>query len=141
MVAEHVAEPHRLIEALARLTKPGGIVIVYTTYKWSPIPLLTRLMPFALHHPVKRFLWGSEERDTFPVSGQINTRRRLRALFAAGDFAERLFEYLNDCSTFSRWPWSYWAELSFQKLVSNLQFRYPEACLLGVYARRSAGRD
>src|SRR5262249_21361041 len=137
MVAEHVAEPSELIETLAGLTRPGGIVIVYTTYKWSPIPLLTQLVPFGLHHPIKRWFWGTEEKDTFPVCCRMNTRRELRWLFENGNFAERKFSYLNDCSTFSKWQALYWVELSAQKIGSRFGIRYPEVCLLGSYARQN----
>src|SRR5262249_5616582 len=97
MVVEHITEPAATVKALARLTRPGGKVVVYTINQWSPIPLATRLVPFNWHHPIKRLLWETEEKDTFPVSYQMNSRSRLARLFRANGFTEGYFAYLEDC--------------------------------------------
>src|SRR5205823_1700311 len=65
MVAEHITEPAAAVAALARLTRPGGKVVVYTVARWSPAALAARVIPFGLHHAIKRVLWRTEERDTF----------------------------------------------------------------------------
>src|SRR5260370_7195512 len=56
MVAEHVEEPRELIAELARLCKPGGIVIVYTVYKCALAGTLARSVLFHLHHPITSVL-------------------------------------------------------------------------------------
>ena len=77
MCAEHVAEPNRALAAFSRLTKPGGKMIIYTINRWSPVPIITWIVPFSLHHPIKRVLWETEEKDTFPVCYLMNTRKQL----------------------------------------------------------------
>jgi 2-polyprenyl-3-methyl-5-hydroxy-6-metoxy-1,4-benzoquinol methylase len=62
MVAEHVTDPDAVVAALARLVKPGGRAVIFTVDLWSPITAVSRLVPFDLHYPVKKFLWGGEER-------------------------------------------------------------------------------
>lgn len=135
MVAEHVAQPERLLGVLAGCTKPGGLVVVYTVNRFSPVPLLTGIVPFALHHPAKRVLWRSEKRDTFPTCFRMNTRDRLRGLFAAQGFAEAGFHHLDDCRSFSRFRPLLFAELCVRSLLRRLGLRYPENCLLGIYRR------
>lgn len=135
MVAEHVAEPEKLLQSLARLTASGGLVFVYTVYKYSPVPLVTNLVPFKLHNPVKRVLWGTEPEDTFPTCFKMNTRETLEKLFSAKGFSEKLFLRLDDCRTFSGYKALAYTELSVRKALRGAGLGYPEYCLLGVYER------
>lgn len=136
MVAEHITRPDLVLQSLARLTKRGGSVVVYTVNKWSPITLASWLTPFWLHHPMKRLLWRSEERDTFPVRYSMNTRKRLADLFESHGFREAYFAYLDDCRTLSRFKALQFCELVAWRTGRGLGIRYPENCLLGVYERR-----
>jgi hypothetical protein len=93
------------------------------------------LTPFWLHHPVKRVLWGTEEKDTFPVVYRMNTRARLRSLFGRAGFREQHFAYLDDCRTFHRLRLLHSMELLLWRLLHAADIQYPENCLLGVYRR------
>lgn len=135
MVAEHVERPSQVIAALHRLLRPGGQVILYTVNRWSPVTVVSRLLPFKLHHPVKRLVWGSLERNTFPTFYRMNTRRCLRDLFEQGGFRERLFCHLDDCRTFARFKGLNAAEMLAWRLLKRVGLSYPENCLLGVYER------
>jgi SAM-dependent methyltransferase len=135
MVAEHITAPQIAMAALGRLTRPGGRVIVYTVSKWSPVSLLSRLLPFPLHHPCKRLLWQTEAQDTFPVVYAMNTRRTLRRLFTGAGFVEHQFYYLDDCRTFARFRSLQFAELVTYKILQASRLPYPEVCLLGIYER------
>jgi SAM-dependent methyltransferase len=139
MVAEHIADPGSALAALARLTSPGSKVVVYTVNRWSPVALAAWLIPFRLHHPLKRLVWGCEERDTFPVAYRLNTRDCLARAFAAAGFRERSFHYLEDCRTFALFRRLHRVELAARRLLNKVNLRYPENCLLGVYERVAAG--
>jgi SAM-dependent methyltransferase len=136
MVAEHVERPAQLAAALARCTRPGGRAVIYTVNRWSPVPLLTALVPFRMHQPIKRVLWRTETRDTFPTRFRMNTRRRLRSLLADAGFDEESFAYLDDCRTLGRFRALLLLELTAWAALRRLGLRYPESCLLGVYRRR-----
>lgn len=136
MVAEHVAEPDVTVESLARLTRPGGRVVIFTIYRWSPVPLLTDIVPFGLHHPVKKLLWKTEAKDTFPVMNRMNTRGALRRVFERHGFVESSFRYVDDCRTFANSPTLQWLELGTRRLLRTFGLHYPEVCLLAVYTRR-----
>lgn len=136
MVAEHVDQPKRLLESLTRVLAPNGLVIVYTVYKYSPVPIVTNLVPFKLHNPVKYFLWDTEPADTFPTCFKMNTRKTLLNLFSNSQFSERLFLCLDDCRTFSGFKPLAYLELVIQKCLKRIGLRYPEYCLLGVYEKR-----
>lgn len=137
MVVEHVTDPEKMIQSLSRLLRPGGVAIVFTVNRFSPITILSRLIPFKLHHPIKRLFWGGEEQDTFPVHYKMNTRRSLRRLFEANGFAEHGFAYLDDLSALSRFRYLHYFELILWRVLCRVGIPYPENCLLGVYQKRS----
>lgn len=135
MVAEHVVEPERVLENLRRLTAVGGLVVIYTVNKWSPASIIAKLTPMGVHHTVKRFLWRTDEKDTFPVAYKMNTRKTLAALFEKFGFRERHFAFLDDTRTSNRFPALQVVELSVRNVLRFVGSKYPENCLLGVYER------
>ncbi|HWG41263.1 MAG TPA: class I SAM-dependent methyltransferase [Gemmataceae bacterium] len=135
MVAEHIADPDRTLQALSRITRPGGKVVVFTVNQWTPLALLARFIPFRFHHAIKKFIWKTEEKDTFPVAYRMNSRKQLAKLFLKYDFKERYFAYLDDCRTSFRFRLGQLAELSLWRTLKLVGLRYPENCLLGVYER------
>lgn len=135
MVAEHVEDPPALADHLARLTRPGGRVVIITVDRWAPVTLIARFTPFWLHHPIKRLAWGTEDKDTFPVVYRMNTRSRLRRLFEGRGFRESRFAHLDDCRTFANTRPLLFLELSARAALRRIGLRYPESCLLGVYER------
>jgi SAM-dependent methyltransferase len=135
MVAEHVVEPDRSVAKLAELLKPGGLMVIYTPNKWSPVPIATALLPNRFHFSVKKHLWGGEERDTFPTAFKMNTRADLLRHCGRHGLSEVFFAYLDDCRTFGSFRWLNHLELSLQRATRSLSLRYPENCLLGVYRK------
>jgi len=136
MVAEHIEDPRTTVASLARLTRPGSQVIVYTVNKWSPVTMVTQLTPFASHHRLKSLIWeGSAPEDTFPVQCRMNTRRRLAGLFRAAGFQERHFAKVDDCRTFAGFRRMHFVELSCRTLLRRCGLTYPEYCLLAAYER------
>ena len=75
MVAEHIENPEAALSRLARLLKPSGHAVIYTPHKWAPMSIVANVTPFGLHNPLKRLLWNSEARDTFPTQYKLNTRK------------------------------------------------------------------
>jgi len=135
MVAEHVQNPAKFTQSLARCTARGGRVVVYTVNRFSPVPLITSAVPFALHHRAKRILWESESKDTFPTYFRMNTRRRLRKIFESASFSEVFFAHLDDCRTTGGFRLLQRLELGLWRTLRTLRMRYPENCLLGVYRK------
>jgi hypothetical protein len=136
MVVEHVDDPVKVVRALRRLVRPGGVVAIWTVNLWAPITLLSRVTPFQLHRPLKSLLfWGGEDTDTFPVRYRMNTRMTLRRLFAGEGFREEAFAYLDDLSTFGWFYLLNCVELLVWRVFRSLGLRYPENCLLGLYRK------
>jgi 2-polyprenyl-3-methyl-5-hydroxy-6-metoxy-1,4-benzoquinol methylase len=136
MVAEHIRDPKSSIRALSRLTKAGGLVVIYTVWKWSPASIAAALTPMSFHHIAKRFLWGTQERDTFPVEYRMNTRSKLSALFNEAGFAEQNFFYLDDCRSSHRFKTLNALELTMWRFLRTLGLHYPERCILATYRKQ-----
>lgn len=139
MVAEHLTRPAVVSAALAKLCKPGGLVVVYTVNRWSPASLGAWFVPFRLHHSVKRLLWLTEPEDTFPVAYLMNTRRDLLRWFSEAGFTESSFDYLDDCCLLFRFAGLRRLELAAWRVFRAARLRYPENCLLAVFRRNGAG--
>ena len=136
MVVEHVDDPPAVAGAVARLLRPGGIAVVLTVNRSSPLTVMSRFVPFSLHHPIKALFWGSEEEDTFPVRYKMNSRTALARVFDSAGLSETLFSKLDDLSTWSRYSLMNYAELMAWSIIRRSGLSYPENCLLGVYQRR-----
>jgi 2-polyprenyl-3-methyl-5-hydroxy-6-metoxy-1,4-benzoquinol methylase len=141
MVAEHIRYPASAAEALSRLCKPGGQVVIYTVYRWSPVTLVSAAAPFWLHHLLKKWLWSTEEKDTFPTEYRMNTRRALHRILGTAGFEEETFFYLDDCRSLARWKATYILELVLWKALHAGGMHYPEVCLLGIYRKRGTAGD
>lgn len=135
MVAEHVTDPAAAMASIERLLAPGGRLVIYTINKWTPIALAAWMIPFRLHHPIKKLFWFTQKQDTFPVAYRMNTRSALARITSAAGLNEESFRYLDDCRTFFRFDRLHRAELRLWHLFHRLGFTYPENCLLGVYAK------
>jgi len=135
MVAEHVREPRLVIESLARLVEPGGRVVVYTPSRWSPVSIAASLIPFWLHKPITRAVWGLNGEDTFPMFYRMNTRNRLRRLFHERGFKEIAFARLDNCTSFRGLRVLCFLDLSFWWVLRKLRLKHPITELLGVYER------
>lgn len=136
MVAEHVADPDELVRQIERVSASDAHVIVYTIYKWSPVSIITKLTPFWAHHAPKRFFWGTEERDTFPVEYKMNTKTELQNVFIKRNFVNVDFMYLDDCRTLAKYKLGLRTELFIRKILNLFKLHYPEVCILSIYRKK-----
>jgi len=135
MVVEHVSDPDSFTQTLARLVRPGGHAVVLTVAKWSPISVVSRLVPFSLHHTIKSLFWGGEEEDTFPVHYVMNTPGTIRTAFLQAGFEEVVLRRLDDLSALGQFRWFSLIEVLAWRVCRTLRVPYPEHCLLAVFRR------
>jgi 2-polyprenyl-3-methyl-5-hydroxy-6-metoxy-1,4-benzoquinol methylase len=135
MVVEHITAPDSAAAALSRLCRAGGLVVIYTVDKFSPVSLVSALTPMSVHHGIKYWLWRSETRDTFPTAYLMNTRRSLATLMSAHGFAEEAFFTLSDTRTTNRFFLLNVMEVVIWRALHAVGLDYPEKCLMGVYRR------
>lgn len=135
MVVEHVSRPEEFVARLGKALRPGGKAVIYTVNRWAPLTVMSSHTSLGVHHAVKRLLWRTEEKDTFPVEYLMNTRSTLNSLFASAGFREVEFHRLDDCRTLARWKFTSLLEMAVWKALRMAGLGYPESCLLGVYER------
>jgi len=135
MVAEHIVRPEPALRKIAQLLKPGGLVVIYTPYKWAPMSILASLVPFRLHNPLKQLIWRSESRDTFPTAYKLNTRADLKHHTAPCGLQEIYYALLDDCRVTGMYRALNWIELRARRMFNLLHLHYPESCILAVYRK------
>lgn len=83
MVFEHLDHPELAVAELARVTRPGGEIVIHTVNARHYLSWVARLTPFRFHRLVVARLEGRKPEDVYPTRYRANTVERLRALFAA----------------------------------------------------------
>ncbi len=89
-VLEHVDDPDQTFAELARVTRPGGLVLLNVPNKWDYVSVAARLagpLKSAILKHVVRTRW-----EDFPVRYRCNTRR------AVARAAERAGFALEECT-------------------------------------------
>jgi SAM-dependent methyltransferase len=81
-VLEHVIDPEKVLAAVGRILRPGGVFVFITPNKRHPLIGLNRLVNRFSNlqaQLVQRF-YGRETADTFPAYYRLNTSARVRQL-------------------------------------------------------------
>jgi len=135
MVVEHVQSPDAFVDGLVRATDIGSRVIFFTVNWLSLTAIAAHCTPMSVHNWVKRFLWRTAARDTFPTAYRMNQRHVLRSLMQAKGFKEESYSTLADASVFWRLPVLRNIELRYWQVTSTLRLPYPDSCILAVFQR------
>jgi SAM-dependent methyltransferase len=139
MVAEHIVNPTLALRRIASLLKPHGHAVIYTPHKWAPVSILATAIPFHLHHPLKRLLWTSDVRDTFPTQYKLNTFGDLRRHAKGAGLKQVHYERLDDCRTTNSYRALNWLGLSVRRTLRVAGIPYPEACILSILKPNALG--
>ncbi len=112
--------------------------MLLTPNRWSPVPIVSSLVPSELHHRlIQKFSIDKNrlEEDVFPTHYLMNTRKELLALFCDAGFEEVDFAALPDCTVMQHYRATLALELTAYRILSLVGVPYPERNLLGVYRR------
>ena len=117
-VLEHVADPASFAAEVQRVLKPGGWLCAWTPNKWGSVALAARAVPNSSHvSALGRLQRGRQERDVFPTTYLLNTRRDLRRWFPPDQFADYSFTFGGLPSYYGNSAALGYALLAYEKLV------------------------
>jgi 2-polyprenyl-3-methyl-5-hydroxy-6-metoxy-1,4-benzoquinol methylase len=135
MVAEHIDKPELVIRSLRSMVVPGGLVVIYTINKMCPIPIITRLTPFSWHYKIKSIIWGGQEKDTFPISYKMNSKRELNRLFFDQGFENIEFSYFDDTSATINNKILNFIELYIWRILNKFGLNHIENNIFAIYKK------
>lgn len=78
-VMEHLDEPKAVFAEIARVLKPGGVMLFKTPNRSHYVPLLARWTPLRFHQFINK-LRGREAEDTFPTHYLANSQAQVTEL-------------------------------------------------------------
>ena len=81
MVFEHIEHPESVVAELARVTRPGGRIVIHTVNARHYLALIARLTPFRFHQWAVSKIEGRPPEDVYPTQYRANTTSRLSELF------------------------------------------------------------
>ena len=79
-VIEHLQNPEQTFAEIARVLRPGGQIILFTTNANNYIPLISRLTPDKLQDSILEKVLHRPGHESFPTHYKANSRRALRYL-------------------------------------------------------------
>ncbi len=77
---EHFRDPAPVFRELARVLRPGGEAVLFTTNAHNYVPALSRLVPEGLQETLLERLLRRPRRESFPTYFRANTARALTRL-------------------------------------------------------------
>jgi SAM-dependent methyltransferase len=80
MVFEHLQEPASQMAEIARVLRPGGVLIFHTPNKYGYGVLVARVLPDWVKARLAQFLQGREEEDVYPTFYRANSTHTIRAM-------------------------------------------------------------
>ena len=93
-VFEHLTDPSAVYAELARVLRPGGLIIFLTANMWDYGTLAARIIPNRFHASIVKRVEGRAEEDTFPTAYRTNTRRSIERHARAARLDLESFEYV-----------------------------------------------
>lgn len=131
-VVEHLARPERVFDEIARVLRPGGQAILFTTNANNYVPLISRLTPDALQSGALRRWLKRPAHESHPTHFRANTRRRLRQLAHAAHLELTACEYVGNPFYLAFSPPLFWGALLFEKATDPPPLRRLKLYVLAV---------
>lgn len=129
-VFEHLDEPLAVYNEVARVLKPGGVLLFKTPNKWHYMPTIARMTPHGFHQFVNR-LRGRAEVDTFPTRYRTNTKGDVQRLAAAAGLTVESVERIEGRPEYLRMTWpTYLVGFLYERIVNSTSLLAPFRILL-----------
>ncbi len=137
-VFEHLEAPLHVYKEVARVLKPGGVLLFKTPNKWHYMPTIARMTPHGFHQFVNR-LRGRAEVDTFPTRYRSNTKGDVERLAEQAGLQVETIERIEGRPEYLRMTWpTYLAGMLYERMVNAMTLLAPFRILLVGTLRKPA---
>ncbi|NBD36905.1 MAG: methyltransferase domain-containing protein [Chloroflexi bacterium] len=122
-VMEHLARPQRVFSEIARVLRPNGQAILFTTNALNYVPLASRLGPEKLQSSVLERWLRRPAHESFPTHFRANTGRRLTHLGQNVGLELTACEYVGNPFYLAFSPLLFRGALLFEKITDAPMLR------------------
>lgn len=135
-VMEHLASPEEVFREIARVLKPGGVLLFKTPNKTHYMPLIARLTPHSFHEFFNR-IRGRADADTFPTLYLANSRSQVAGLAERTGFEVQRLDLVEGRPEYLRMTAAtYLIGWAYERLVNLSEVFAPLRILLVAELRR-----
>ncbi len=134
-VIEHLLEPERVFQEIARVLRSGGHFLLLTPNARHPLIALGRWIPMRLRPALVQRLYGRAPQDTFPVFYRANTPGKLRRLLHAVGLRETAWFEIEDPTYLAFHPLLFALAALYERLTAWPPFRGWHIHLVGLFQK------
>lgn len=119
-VVEHLTDPVRSFQELARVLKPNGVMIAQTPSKYDYVSLIAHITPFWFHRWLLSHLLDRRAEDIFPTCFRSNTRKAMTQTLIAAGFQPIRVEFFNQYPAYLMfWPFLFRLGILYERFTTK----------------------
>ncbi len=131
-VVEHLEQPAQVFGEMARVLRPGGSIVLFTTNAWNYVPLLSRVVSGKVQSWLIETLLRRPDKESFPTFYRANSRQTLERLAQASGLQLEHCEFVGNPFYLAFSPALFRLALLFEKLSDPPPLRGLKLYLLAV---------
>ncbi|WP_084594176.1 class I SAM-dependent methyltransferase [Arhodomonas aquaeolei] len=136
-VMEHLDQPSDVFREVARVLKPGGMLLFKTPNRIHYMPMIARLTPHSFHRAINR-VRGRDGDDTFPTRYYANSMKQVRRLALDTGFKVERIDRVEGRPEYLRGTVpSYLAGAGYERIVNATELFAPLRILLIAELRKN----
>jgi SAM-dependent methyltransferase len=118
-VMEHLEYPKKDISVISNLCKTGGYFIFMTTNIYSPLMLISKILPTRIKKLARKILLDVDDNDTYPTRYRINSTIRIDKYLSDAGFKKIELRLIGAPTYFSWCKPLMKLNILFNKIIGN----------------------